>query len=167
MPRNHYVREVRLSYGVRTAAAPGVLSTPKGVADYYRERIGADPREHILAIYLDGRHRPIGDSIVSIGSATESLAHPREVFQPALMLAEARSLAKPAIRAGAVALVLAHHHPSGDPSPSPEDYAITRRLVAVGALIGVLVLDHVVVGDTSHASIRDLSVDIFSVRGDR
>ena len=80
---------------------------------------------------LDGRHRAIAHSIVSIGTATATLVHPREVFQPAVLL-------------GAVAVLLLHNHPSGDPSPSTEDRDITRRLAEAGRLLGITVLDHVV-----------------------
>ena len=79
--------------------------------------------------------------MASQGTLTASLVHPREVFRPAL-------------REGAAALVVAHNHPSGDPSPSAEDQEVTRRLVQAGALLGVPLLDHVVVAERGWTSLR-------------
>jgi len=108
------------------------LREPRGVAELVRKILRDDSKEHFLAIYLDARHRPLAHSVVSIGTATASLVHPREVFQPALHL-------------GAVALIVAHNHPSGDPRPSGEDKAVTSRLGEVGKLLGVTLVDSVIV----------------------
>jgi DNA repair protein RadC len=97
---------------------------------------------------LDGRHRPIAYQVVSIGTATASLVHPREVFQAA-------------IGAGAVALIVAHNHPSGDPSPSREDRDITERLLRAGELLGIRLLDSVVVTDGTYVSIREADPEAF------
>lgn len=94
---------------------------------------GAD-REHFVVLLLDAKNKVIGINTVSTGSLSASVVHPREVF-------------KPAIVSNANALVCAHNHPSGDPQPSNEDRAITRRLVAAGTLLGIAVLDHVILGD--------------------
>jgi DNA repair protein RadC len=96
-----------------------------------RQVVTDDAREHFVAIYLDGRHRAIGHQIVSVGTATASLVHPREVFQPAIL-------------AGACAVIVGHNHPSGDPSPSPEDRAVTLRLAAAANLLGLHLLDSLV-----------------------
>ena len=95
---------------------------------------------HVLL--LDGKHRLRRHERVSQGTLTSSLVHPREVFGPA-------------IREGAAALIVVHNHPSGDPEPSAEDLAVTRRLVEVGRILGVPLLDHVVIADTGYVSIRD------------
>jgi DNA repair protein RadC len=79
---------------------------------------------------------------VSQGTLTSSLVHPREVFGPA-------------VREEPRALIVAHNHPSGDPEPSEEDLAVTRRLVEAGKILGVPLLDHVVIGDRSFVSIRE------------
>jgi len=90
-------------------------------AAYFRRRIHDDAREHFVALYLDGRHRAIADAIiVSIGTATASLVHPREVFQRAIAV-------------GACTLLIGHNHPSGDPSPSPVDLEVMRRLAETPA----------------------------------
>jgi DNA repair protein RadC len=86
-----------------------------------------------LALLLDGRNRLRAETWVSEGTLTTALVHPREVFAPA-------------IRDRAAALILVHNHPSGDPSPSSEDVALTERLRQVGEVVGIRVLDHVVVG---------------------
>ena len=98
-------------------------------------------QETFHALLLDGKHRLRRREQVSQGTLTSSLVHPREVFGPAL-------------REGAAALIVAHNHPSGDPEPSAEDLAVTRRLLEAGRILGVPLLDHVVVGDGAFVSIR-------------
>ncbi len=98
--------------------------------------------EQFRAILLDGKHRVLGEVMISQGTLTSSPVHPHEVFAPAI----ARS---------AAAIVLVHNHPSGDPSPSSDDLDITRRLCEVGQLVGIRVLDHVVIGDGSFVSMAD------------
>jgi DNA repair protein RadC len=93
-------------------------------------------------VLLDARHRVLGEEIVSEGSLTTSIVHPREVFLPA-------------VRESAGAMVLVHNHPSGDPRPSDEDVAVTRRLVHAAELLGIRVLDHVIVGDGVYASFKE------------
>lgn len=127
----HLIREVAIRYVGARRRAPSQITRPEQVAEYLRRRVRDDTREHFVAIYLDGRHRPIADRIVSIGTATASLVHPREVFQPAVAL-------------GACALLIGHNHPSGDPAPSAEDLDVTRRLAEAGRLLGIALLDHVV-----------------------
>ena len=91
-------------------------------------------REAFWVILLDTKNRATGLNLVSLGSLSATLVHPREVF-------------KPLIVGNAAAGILVHNHPSGDPTPSGEDIALSRRLCEVGDLMGIRVLDHVVVGD--------------------
>lgn len=100
------------------------------MVEFPRRVVRDDAREHFVELYLDGRHRPIAHQVVSIGTASASLVHPREVFQPAILV-------------GACAVIVAHNHPSGDPTPSREDREITQRLSQAGALLGVSLLDSV------------------------
>lgn len=100
---------------------------------HFRGRLPQLEREVFWVLLLDGRNRVRGEVLVSEGSLTATLVHPREVFAPAL-------------RTGAAALVLVHNHPSGDPTPSAEDVVLTERLRQVGELVGIRVLDHVVLG---------------------
>ena len=111
-----------------------------------------DAREHFVVIMLDGRHRPIGYQVVSIGTATASLVHPREVFQAAVGL-------------GAVALIIAHNHPSGDPTPSLEDREVTERLIRAGDLLGIRLLDSVVVAESAYHSMREAHPEVFERSG--
>ncbi len=102
---------------------------------------GAD-REHFVVLLLDRKNKIIGINTVSIGSLSASIVHPREVF-------------KAAILANAAAIICGHNHPSGDPTPSPEDKVMTRRLVEAGKLLGIQVLDHVIIGDDRFYSFAD------------
>jgi DNA repair protein RadC len=100
-------------------------------------------KEHFGVLYLNTRHQLVHKETVSIGTLNASLVHPREVFEPALRL-------------GAVSVVLVHNHPSGDPSPSAEDRALTRRLEEAGKILGIGVLDHIVVGHEEHVSFAEM-----------
>jgi DNA repair protein RadC len=132
--------------GRRAAARqlhPGTpVRNPADVDRHFRERLRGARQEQFLLLLLDGRHRLIREVAVSMGTLTASLVHPREVFRPAL-------------RDSAASIVLIHNHPSGDPTPSAEDRAITRRLVRAGSLLGVPVVDHVVIAETGFTSMRE------------
>ena len=111
------------------------LAGPTDAAKAARELIGHDlDREVFGILVVDTRNRVTAMHIVSIGSLNRSLVHPREVF-------------KAAILSSAAAVIAFHNHPSGDPSPSREDIALTKRLVDAGELLGIQVLDHLVLGD--------------------
>jgi len=118
------------------------FSSPKDIFEAFHLRLRDEKREHFFVVTLDARHRVIGEHLVSVGSLSSSIVHPREVFRPA-------------IREAAGAVVLVHNHPSGDPRPSEEDVAVTRRLANASELIGIRVLDHVVIGDGRYASFRE------------
>jgi DNA repair protein RadC len=144
MMRRTYSR-VALSLVRETTPAP-YMATGADVASLLRQLPFADdPREHFIAIYLDGRHRVMAVHTVSVGGPTAASVHPREVFGPALQLA-------------ASAIVMAHNHPSGDPVPSRDDKLITDRLREVGLLVGIEVLDHIIIGTNSYFSFADESV---------
>jgi DNA repair protein RadC len=124
-------REVTIRYrGPALKVDP--LSEPKSAAQFISKIIRDDAKEHFIAVYLDARHRPLGHSVVSIGTASSSLVHPREVFQPGVHL-------------GAAAIVVAHNHPSGDVRPSSEDGAVTKRLREAGDLLGIKLVDSLIV----------------------
>lgn len=126
------VRMVELRLVAEAKAHYRVIG-PADVARLVQEMVGDADREHFVAIYLDARHRATHVQTVAIGHLTGALVHPREVFKGALL-------------ANASALVVGHNHPSGDPSPSPEDRAVHDRLRNAGQLIGVELLDAVIVG---------------------
>jgi DNA repair protein RadC len=121
--------------------APGVeLARPEDVVPWLAEWREAQ-REHFLAFDLNARHQLLRRRLVSVGSLSASIVHPREVFQPA-------------VAGSAAGVIVAHNHPSGDPEPSPEDVAVTRRLREAGELLGIELVDHVVVAGRGHVSLK-------------
>ena len=130
---------------VREAEGPrfttDVLRTSADVAHAFAFLADRDREEFWLAA-LDQRHRIIATSQISIGTLTTALVHPREVL-------------KVLVLSSAAACVLIHVHPSGDPTPSAEDHAITERLANVCALLGIAILDHVIIGAGRHYSFAD------------
>lgn len=99
-------------------------------------------REHFVVMLLDTKHRVIGFNTVAIGTIDGAVVSPRETFKPALL-------------ANATAIIMAHNHPSGDPTPSPEDVAVTRNIVEAGRILGVEVLDHIIVGEGRFVSLKE------------
>jgi DNA repair protein RadC len=120
------------------AGAP--VRGPDDVLAQVRDLVRAR-REHFVVLLLNARHEVDRRETVSVGSLNASIVHPREVFLPAILHT-------------AASIVLVHNHPSGDPEPSEEDLSITRRLVQVGDLVGIAVLDHVIVGRRGVVSLR-------------
>jgi DNA repair protein RadC len=110
-----------------------VMASPSAAAAELLERVPDDGRERFGCVFLNVRSHPTAFYVVSVGSLTASNAHPREVFGPAIV-------------ACAASIILWHTHPSGDPEPSAEDLALTRRLVAAGNLLGITVVDHLILG---------------------
>ena len=99
-------------------------------------------KEHFAVLILNTKNHVIGLRDISIGSLTASIVHPREVFQEA-------------IKNSAASIILLHNHPSGDPTPSKEDIAVTQRLVKAGTIMDIPVLDHVVIGDHRYVSMKE------------
>lgn len=119
-----------------------VIGSPRDVADLLRYEMGALPQEHLRAVLLDTRNRVISVEALYVGTLNASHVRVAEVF-------------KPAIQRNAAAVIIVHNHPSGDPSPSPEDVALTRSLVQAGKLLDVAVLDHVVIGNPQWVSLKE------------
>lgn len=130
----------------RLAAEPAerglVIRSGADVMRLLGPRVRDVRKELFFALLLDGRHRLLREERVSEGSLTSSIVHPREVFAPA-------------IKESAGAIVVAHNHPSGDPTPSTEDLDVTARLAEVGRLVGITLLDHVILGDPGFVSLRE------------
>jgi DNA repair protein RadC len=110
------------------------FTSPRQVFDYFHHEFRDCRKEYFLVLLLDGKNRIIRRVQVSEGSLNQSIVHPREVFSPA-------------VKESAAAMILVHNHPTGDPAPSQEDIAITRRLKEAGEIMGIRVLDHIIVGD--------------------
>ncbi len=135
---------------VRDQGEPGATGQRMSAADdvvrYFRglQRQGLIPtqREAFCALLLNARHKTIGFHVCSIGSLDSATVHPREVFRPAIAV-------------GAGALIVAHNHPTGDASPSGPDRNVTERLTEVGALLGIPLLDHLVIGSDAYFSFAD------------
>lgn len=118
------------------------ITAPEDAAARLREEFRAEDREVFRVLLLDTKNRLIRISKVSVGTVNASLVEPREVF-------------KEAITHSATAVILAHNHPSGDPTPSSEDVAITKRLVKAGELLNITVQDHIIVGQARREHDRD------------
>jgi len=129
---------------VEGARRPGrpLLRSAESVWRYLEVDVRGLQREQFHVLMLDAKHRLLRGEIVSEGTLTTSLVHPREVFRSA-------------VREAAAAVVVAHNHPSGDPEPSAEDLEVTRRLVRTGKLLGIPLLDHVVLGESAWVSLRE------------
>ena len=134
--------------GRRTLMRPRVLKRPlesaKEVAELLLPEFGAHPVERLGVVLLDTRHRVIRVHLVTTGTADSTLAAPRDVFRPALA-------------AGAAAVIVFHNHPSGDATPSKDDVDLTRRLASAGDLLGVHLVDHLVLADSTYCSLRGLA----------
>ena len=142
--RLQLVRETAAA-DVQTVQTGDTLDCPSTVSRLLQPLFESLDREHFVVLALDARNRPIGCNTVSIGTLSASLVHPREVF-------------KFAILANAAAVILAHNHPSGEVSPSKDDIDLTRRLVQVGEVVGIEVLDHVVLGGQDFCSLKEQGV---------
>jgi DNA repair protein RadC len=99
-------------------------------------------KEHFVVFYLDSRNQEIKREIISIGSLTANLVHPREVFEPA-------------VKNLAAQIILTHNHPSGDPEPLEDDLEITKRLVEAGKLLDIEVIDHIIVVKDGFLSFKE------------
>lgn len=134
---------VELSKMLATAPAaerPAVTS-PEEAARLVMEEMRYLDQEQFRILHLNTKKQVIGQKVVTIGTLSSSLVHPREVF-------------KDAIRDSSAAIILVHNHPSGDPTPSNEDGNITKRLVEAGQLLGIEIIDHLVIGDGRFISFR-------------
>ncbi|MHB9022789.1 MAG: RadC family protein [Armatimonadota bacterium] len=120
-----------------------IIQSPADAVELVMEELRYETVEHFQVIFLDTRHQIITrDKTISTGSLNASIVHPREVF-------------KKAISHSAAAIILIHNHPSGDPTPSSEDLALTARMVQTGELVGIGVLDHLIIGDGTFISLKD------------
>ena len=118
---------------------------PEDVAHVLMPRVKHEQKEHFMLMCLNTKNHVIAVSDISIGSISASIVHPREVFKEAL----ARS---------AAAIIIAHNHPSGDPSPSREDINVTQRLAKAGKVMDIPLLDHIVLGDNRFVSLKEKGV---------
>lgn len=117
------------------------IRNPKQAYSYLKE-MGLLKKEQLRALYLNSRYQIIRDEVISVGSLTSNIIHPREIFQPA-------------IEYGAVAIIIAHNHPSGSLRPSLADKEVTKQLRYAGQLLGIDLLDHLIITTNSYKTIKE------------
>lgn len=134
------VKESSVNYRVCDVQA----NAPRAIAEVLMNglELSTKLQEEMWVLMLNVKCKIIGASMVSRGGISSSAADPREVFRPAIV-------------AGAYAVILAHNHPSGDPTPSGGDLTVTKRLKEAGEILGVQVLDHIIVGDNTYHSMKE------------
>lgn len=118
------------------------FTDPELIARYYMEDMRYLQKEEIMLVMLNTKSQIIKDEVISRGTVNASILSPREVFMQAL-------------RYNAVYIVLLHNHPSGDPTPSKEDLLMTARIAEAGKLIGILLMDHLIIGDNKYISLKE------------
>lgn len=132
-----------LEIGRRIASAKPLekihLSCPQEAAEFLMPRLRYAIKEQFVVVLLNSKNKVIGTEVVSEGSLSNSIVHPREVFVPALLQ-------------HAAAIMVAHNHPSGEPSPSVEDRELTSMLVRSGKVLGIPLVDHIIIGDGNYYS---------------
>lgn len=139
------IRRLRLSVVAEGRGVRGLekIEAPVSAVKAFKALCPNEDKEVLSTLLLDAKHMPLGVNVVSIGSLTASLVHPREVFRAAIV-------------SGTAAIILGHNHPSGDTQPSSEDNETTRRIAEAGRILGIPVLDHVIYawGNTEYYSYR-------------
>lgn len=129
-----------------------VLSSWQSLLDYCHVAMAHEKREQLRVLFLNRKNRLIADEVQQSGTVDHTPVYPREIVRRALEL-------------GATAIILVHNHPSGDPTPSAEDEAVTRRLARAGEILGIPVVDHVVMGEARHASFREFAPAALCAKG--
>ncbi|MFA7502986.1 MAG: DNA repair protein RadC [Anaerovoracaceae bacterium] len=119
-----------------------IVSSPADAAHYIADELRDLQQEHFVVLLLDTKNSIISKELITVGTLNSSIVHPREVF-------------KPAIKKSSSAIILVHNHPSGDSTPSREDIDVTKRLIKVGDVIGIEVLDHIIIGGAGYTSLRE------------
>ncbi|WP_424245090.1 DNA repair protein RadC [Elusimicrobium posterum] len=135
------VRATYKKYSLSSIKNVDVIRTPEDVANYCRASLQSEKHEVFEVIYLTVRNTVIGTEILSVGALDRASISPRKIIEGAL-------------KAKAVAIVLVHNHPSGDPTPSKEDIDFTKEVVAAASIMGILVHDHIIVGKDTYHSLR-------------
>lgn len=132
-----HLRELNISYKKKVKYSN--ITGAENASEFIRKILPNNSQEHFVALFLDAAHQPIAYSVICTGLVSSCPIHPRELFQRALLV-------------GACSVIIAHNHPSGNSTPSPEDHQVTKQLVEAGKTIGVKILDHVIVTDDDYLS---------------
>ena len=136
------VAELTRRISKRTAKESLVMDSPETVARYFMEDLRHRDKECFMMLSLDSKGALISESLISIGTVNASLASPREVFVEA-------------VNNRAVSIILVHNHPSGNPKPSKNDLVVTRQMKDAGALLGIKLIAHIIIGDNSYVSLSE------------
>ena len=115
------------------------MSDPLKIYNHYKEILVNEKQEHFYAIYLDIKNKIIKDKLLFIGTINYSMVHPREIFKEAYLI-------------GAISIIIVHNHPSGEVLPSKNDIETTKQLDAVGKLMGIPIIDHIIIGENKYYS---------------
>lgn len=126
----------------RTSKNIEAIHGPEDVASFLAPRLSHERQEHFVALLLNTKNRILAYEVITVGSLNASVVHPRDVF-------------KAAISHNAATVIVAHNHPSGDPKPSREDIAVTQRLVKVGRVMDIPILDHIIIGKDRYISLKE------------
>lgn len=118
------------------------FSMPETIARYYMEEMRHRNREIMKLLFLNTKTKFLGENDISVGTVNTTLVSPREIFLEAL-------------KKNAVSIILLHNHPSGDPTPSKDDILVTKRVLEAGAILGIELLDHIIIGDNCFISLRE------------
>ena len=121
------------------------FDSPQKIADYYMESMRHLDREQTVVLHFDSKMSLLGEDIMTVGTVSGALISPREIFIKAL-------------QRQAVRIVLLHNHPSGDPSPSREDIISTRQVSKAGEILGIILTDHIIIGDLSYCSLKEMGL---------
>lgn len=127
---------------MKEAARRTIVHGPADAAHYAMPRLRFESKEHFAVLLLNTKNHVLAMPVISVGTLSASIVHPREVFQAAISHA-------------AASMILVHNHPSGDPTPSPEDIAVTRRMAEAGKVMDIPVLDHIILGDDKFISLKE------------
>ena len=142
------ILELKTRLAVREPASGELLNTPEAAAPFLEDMRNL-AQEAFCVLTLNTKNRVIKRHLISLGTLSSTLVHPREVFRPA-------------ITDGAASIIVAHNHPSGDPSPSVDDLRITKKLIEAGKQIEIAVLDHLIIGDGPILSLKETGLVNFN-----
>lgn len=131
------VREIEYSYDKRPK-----INGMEDVVEAVKPMIADPNKEFFIALYLNTKNGVLKQEVISIGSLNANIVHPREIFKTACMVSASN-------------IIVAHNHPSGDPSPSREDIELTKKLFEAGKMMGIELLDHVIIGHDSNYGFKE------------
>lgn len=118
------------------------IRSPEDAAAYLMTDMSSLNQEHLVALFLNVKNEVLHKQTIFIGSLNASIVHPRDIFREA-------------VKRSAASIIISHNHPSGNPSPSPEDIAVTKRLIEAGEIMGIETIDHIIIGDHQFVSLKE------------